>query len=334
MRLTIAIPTVNRDYCIRRAVDSALRQTSRDVEILVSNNGSTDSTAEILESYSDARLRVYHHATTMPITDHGNFLMDQATGDLFVGLSDDDYLEPEFADKVLASFRRAPQVSFVYTRCWTHVRDAQLPSPAAPELEDTVEFFENYFAGRRHLFWCACVTRTADLRRLGGLPPGVMIGDMYFWTQLAFEGPVGCVSDLLSHYTYLVDNVSVGIPVCRWAHETRVLIERISTRLGGIAIAADRRQALSALMSRYLARTTANQFALNASRGASKTALLGALLSCGRLLRSDVLTVAPRILASLLLPSFIMRRVVARFAMSRSRWARGTRARGGEPSPN
>ena len=37
MRLTILIPTVNRDYCVGRAVESALAQTSPDVDIIVSN---------------------------------------------------------------------------------------------------------------------------------------------------------------------------------------------------------------------------------------------------------------------------------------------------------
>jgi glycosyltransferase involved in cell wall biosynthesis len=75
MRLTIAIPTVNRDYCVGRAIESALAQTSPAVEIIVSNNGSTDRTREILDRYTDPRLRVFHHPSTMPVSAHCNFIM-------------------------------------------------------------------------------------------------------------------------------------------------------------------------------------------------------------------------------------------------------------------
>ena len=230
MRLTIAIPTVNRDYCVRRAVESALAQTSPNVEIVVSNTGSTDGTRGILDGYSDPRLRVFHHAPTMPVAAHANLLMEYVSGELVVALSDDDYLEPTFAERVLELFARHPELSFAYTRAWTHVRDFALPSPPAPEVEETLPFFQRYFAGERHLFWCACVTRTEALRRLCPIPADVQIGDMYIWTQLAFEGPVGCVPELLAHYTYLVDNVSLGIPVCEWAGETERLTERIADR--------------------------------------------------------------------------------------------------------
>src|SRR5678816_4297004 len=112
VRMTIAIPTVNRAYCIRRAVDSALAQTAGGIEVLVSNNGSTDETRAILDSYTDPRLRVFHRDTTIPPADHANFVLDQVRGELFVGLSDDDYLEPQFAERVIALFDAHPEMSF------------------------------------------------------------------------------------------------------------------------------------------------------------------------------------------------------------------------------
>jgi hypothetical protein len=328
MRLTIAIPTLNRDYCLERVVNSALAQTSPSVEVIVSNNGSTDRTREILDRYRDPRLRVFHHPTTLAPAVHANFVINEVHGELVVGLSDDDYLEPDFAARILALFTRHPELSFAYTRCWTHIRDAMLPSPAGPEIEDTIPFFQNYFSGQRHLFWCACVTRTAALRRLFPLPSDVQIGDMYVWTQLAFDGPVGCVPELLAHYTYFVDNVSLGIPVCAWAEETRRLINRITERVQGRQESQSEVALLQQRMWQYLARTTANQFALNASRGASKASLVQALRSCGRHLMADPLVAVPRVLASLALPSAMVKRLTLYFAASRSRWARSTNASG------
>ena len=326
MRLTIVIPTVNRDYCVRRAVESALAQTSPDVEIIVSNNGSTDSTREILDGYGDPRLRIFHHASTMPSAVHSNWLIDQAQGELIMALSDDDYLEPRFAERMLSLFARRPELSFAYARCWVHVRDIASPSPGGPELEPTLPFLQRYFDGERHVFWCATVSRTAALRRLFPIPTDVQIGDMYLWTRLAFDGPIGCVPELLAHYTYLVDNVSLGIPTCVWAEETRRLTAGIEARLSERHEDPEAVSRLKRSMKKYVARTTANQFALNASRGATKSALLNALRSCGALLVPDLPTSVPRVAASLFLPASLVNQLVVAFASSSSRWARSRNA--------
>jgi glycosyltransferase involved in cell wall biosynthesis len=49
-RLTIAIPTLNRAQLLTRAIESALAQTSPDIEIIVSDNGSTDDTPAVIDS--------------------------------------------------------------------------------------------------------------------------------------------------------------------------------------------------------------------------------------------------------------------------------------------
>jgi len=63
-RLTIAILTFNRADLVGRAIESALAQTYADIEILVSDNGSVDSTPSVLASYSDPRLRTFRHEAT------------------------------------------------------------------------------------------------------------------------------------------------------------------------------------------------------------------------------------------------------------------------------
>ncbi|MBS0554041.1 MAG: glycosyltransferase family 2 protein, partial [Proteobacteria bacterium] len=52
--VTVVIPAYNAAWCIRRAVDSVLAQTFRDVELIVVDDGSTDDTAVILRSYGNA----------------------------------------------------------------------------------------------------------------------------------------------------------------------------------------------------------------------------------------------------------------------------------------
>jgi len=88
-RLTIAIPTINRANLLRRAIESALAQTSPEIEIIVSDNGSTDETPEVIARYAGRGLRTFRHPSTIHAVKHGEFLIEQSRGEFFLGLSDD-----------------------------------------------------------------------------------------------------------------------------------------------------------------------------------------------------------------------------------------------------
>ena len=56
-RVSVVLPTYNRDYCLARSIDSVLGQTFRDFELLVLDDGSTDDTIAALRPYAD-RIRL------------------------------------------------------------------------------------------------------------------------------------------------------------------------------------------------------------------------------------------------------------------------------------
>jgi glycosyltransferase involved in cell wall biosynthesis len=265
---------VNRAGLLGRAIASALAQTSPDIEIIVSDNGSTDETPQVIERYAGRGLRTYRHSSTMSAARHGEFLRNQARGEFFLGLSDDDFLEPEFAAEVLAMFDRHPGLSFVYTGCAVHYEDCQVPAIVGPPIESGAAFLAAHYANQREVSWCACVSRVRDLLELGPQPENRILGDMFFWTKLAFRGQVGCVPRILSHYILLRqrdqnDNISHGTSVALWARESRLIADEV--------LEASRHEGASdSYMSRLLvdsrlhvARSTANQFVWTRVRGAS-----------------------------------------------------------------
>ena len=277
-RLTIAIPTINRAELVGRAIESALAQTSSDIEIIVSDNGSTDDTPAVIARYAGRGLRTFRHPSTIPATKHGQFLVEQARGEFFIGLSDDDYLEPDFAAEVLALYDRHPKLSFVYTGCAVHYEDCQVPAAVGPPVEDGASFLAAHYAGKRELSWCACVTRVRDLLEVGPQPDGCILGDMYYWTRLAFLGPVGCVSRVLSHYILLRsmnDNMS-----------------RLQTDCRG-----------------HIGRSTANQFVWSRLRGASRTEAWSWVAGCLPYLSWSP-NVLSRLAAALILPGELLRRLL------------------------
>ncbi|MGZ7078219.1 MAG: glycosyltransferase family 2 protein [Thermoanaerobaculia bacterium] len=328
-RLTIAIPTLNRSALVARAVESAIAQTFPSIEIIVSNNGSTDDTREVLERYaSDPRLRIFHRETTIPATEHGTWLVDQARGEFFVGLSDDDWLEPEFAVRVMALYDHHPDISFAWTGCFIHYADSVMPAKIGPEVESGREFLAAFLRGDRNVCWCACVTRTADLRRIGPIPPDVICGDMFYWTKLAAAGNVGCVSDTLSHYVAYRDagtSSASGTPILTWARDADRWVRDIITVCGNGGGPNMARLAHDGAV--FLSRTTANQFIWQALRGEKRLSLLGTVPRAFRYLVGPDPRPWIRVMASIVAPRWLLRSsmmAAARWRARRANLASGT----------
>lgn len=327
-KLTIAIPTLNRCQLLERAIDSALAQTAPEIEIIVSNNGSRDGTRELLAGYADPRLRIFQRDETIDACSHGNFLLAQARGELFLGLSDDDYITPDFAARIIAFFAEYPQIGFAYTGCDIHYADVVVPAKTGPTIEAGTDFLRAFLDGRRDVCWCACVTRCADLRAIGDIPQGTICGDMFYWTRLAARAPVGCIDAMLSHYIAFRDDVanqSCGTPVADWAAE----VEALACTMSSVCAMATPAEAsvLRDIAATFVARSTADQFIWNALRGAGRGALLAALPRVQRQLGGGDAGKWLRIAAAIVAPRRLLKQRVLAAAERKAAAVRGARNR-------
>src|SRR5947208_871834 len=84
-RVTIGIPTYNGARTLARAIDSVLAQTFTDVEIIVSDNASTDESEAICNRYGP-KIRYYRHPATVNSYDNFAFTLAQARTPYFMFL--------------------------------------------------------------------------------------------------------------------------------------------------------------------------------------------------------------------------------------------------------
>lgn len=91
---SVVIPTYNRADVLPRAIDSALAQTITDIEVIVVDDASTDSTPELVESYSDGRLDFYRHDGNKGGAAARNTGIRAATGKYIGFLDSDDKWHP------------------------------------------------------------------------------------------------------------------------------------------------------------------------------------------------------------------------------------------------
>jgi len=92
---SIIIPTFNRADIVSNAIKSILGQTYTNWELIVVDDGSTDNTEEVVNSFGDTRIK-YFYKKNEERSIARNFGIDKATGEYISFLDDDDYYLPEF----------------------------------------------------------------------------------------------------------------------------------------------------------------------------------------------------------------------------------------------
>jgi hypothetical protein len=111
-RITVGLPVYNGAATLDEALTAIRGQTYPDLEIVISDNGSTDMTAAICEAHAaaDERIRYLRHDTNRGAAWNFNHVLHEATGEYFMWAAHDDVLTREFASKTQDVLARRPDV--------------------------------------------------------------------------------------------------------------------------------------------------------------------------------------------------------------------------------
>ena len=124
--VTIGIPTYNRAALLERAARSALDQDYARIEVVVSDNDSADATEETLRRLAaDDRLRYERQESNLGHARNFARVFEMASGELFMWLSDDDWLDPGYVSACVARLVDDPTLSLVWGRA-RYFRDGDL----------------------------------------------------------------------------------------------------------------------------------------------------------------------------------------------------------------
>ena len=110
--VSIIVPSYNAGRFVRRAVESALTQTHRGVEVIVVDDGSTDDTTEVLASFGN-RIRWVSQANRGPAAAR-NTGLTLATGEYVMFLDADDWILPDKLRRQLDCLAGASSAGWVY----------------------------------------------------------------------------------------------------------------------------------------------------------------------------------------------------------------------------
>lgn len=103
--VSIVIPTHNRVHLLERALNSALSQTYKEIEIIVVNDGSTDDSIIYLDNLTDPRLKVIHIPEARGACNARNIGIKNASGTYITFLDDDDEYLPTRIEELIHAYR-------------------------------------------------------------------------------------------------------------------------------------------------------------------------------------------------------------------------------------
>ena len=93
-KITVGIPVYNAEKTIARAIQSVLNQTYTDFELIIIDDGSTDGTLQVIQSFDDPRIRLLHDTENKGISFRLNQQISLAQGDYFARMDADDIMFP------------------------------------------------------------------------------------------------------------------------------------------------------------------------------------------------------------------------------------------------
>jgi glycosyltransferase involved in cell wall biosynthesis len=222
-KVSVILAAYNGEKYIRQAVDSILGQSFRDLELLAVDDGSTDATAEILESYSrsDSRVKIFHQSNSGRPSFPRNLALDRANGDYICFIDHDDWSHPDRLRQLVSGLE-------THTHWIAAFHDIQFVDPDGRELPGTFlrrvgyvdkaagslsriddswwETNDRYFA-----FMCRYVTgiqiqsamvarNRIDYAKFRFDTDFAIMDDSDMWYRLALQGTIGFLDRVLGYY--------------------------------------------------------------------------------------------------------------------------------------
>lgn len=201
--VSICIPTYNRAGMINRAIESALGQTYRNIEVIVVDNASSDNTDVVVAAYADERLSYVKNERNLGLFGNFNRCIELATGKFLHILHSDDYIDPDFTARCVAFFQEHPSVVMTSTRACIVSDDFEKEVRYSDtDLVYTAPEGFRHLLAERSFIVCPSVMVLRDIYREVGLfsLEYPYSSDFYQWLRIARIHDIGFVSGVCVFY--------------------------------------------------------------------------------------------------------------------------------------
>jgi glycosyltransferase involved in cell wall biosynthesis len=200
-RLSIGLPVYNGENYLAESLEALLGQSFEDFELIISDNASTDGTADICHRYQkqDSRIRYVRQQRNIGLNPNHNYVVRQARGELFKMASHDDLYARDLLKRCVDALDENPQS--VIAHCWEAMIDTSgnvtkaLQYSVAADSQRAPERFRSMLLDGWDDYTYGVMRTTVLMRtRLHG---SHHLADRTINTELCLHGPFYMVPDWL-----------------------------------------------------------------------------------------------------------------------------------------
>ncbi len=234
--MSIALPVLNGADTLAPVIESVLAQTWADLELVISDNASTDGTEDLCRRFAalDPRVVYRRHPVNVGLLNNFVSAAETATGPYLRWIGDDDWLEPDYVARVLAAFREDPNRVLVTTEL-VYQDDGGPPTldtgydPSAMSSPDPVQRLAAMLRMLTHDLPAVDPLYGTIRRDLATMPrQNMMREDQVFAARLALGGPWGHVAAPLAGRPRTDDSpakIARLLDVPEWRRHVRVALQ-------------------------------------------------------------------------------------------------------------
>ncbi len=218
--VSIGLPVYNGERFIQRALDSLLAQDYSNLELIISDNASTDRTGDICLSCQakDARIRYYRNEANIGMMGNFKRALDLARGEFFMFAAHDDRWSPEFISSLLADLNRHPESEVVMSALDVVDEKGVLIKPVRLDQGDKSPNELGYFSlllrlmtlwggsTKSHHYYFYGIFRRSFLQKTFHYYVDTAFGDRMFIALLCLATPFRYVPRVLFYKTRHPDN--------------------------------------------------------------------------------------------------------------------------------
>jgi glycosyltransferase involved in cell wall biosynthesis len=228
--VSIAIPTYNRaNSFLKESLKSAINQTYENIEIIISDNCSTDNTEAVVSSFNDKRISYFRQTVNIGAANNSNFCLRQAKGVYFTQLHDDDLIDPDFLDVCLKTLNYTfVDIGVIRTGTRWIDKDGLLLG----EKQNFVggfsagDFFAAYCGFKASIYLCSTVFNTNRLKEIGGFHSKYnLFEDIMAVAKLSAKYGRKDIQECKASTRKHPDEITFSTKVEDWCEESTILLD-------------------------------------------------------------------------------------------------------------
>lgn len=233
--VSVCIPVYNSENTIKTTLESVLKQTYLNIEIIVIDNCSTDNTWKIINSFSDSRIKKFMNDTNIGMVGNWNKCFEYATGVYVHFLCGDDILSPNCIERKVALADKDDEISLVFSASYIVNESDKVVLTKRSFKHDCIldgkkvarkSFFSKNLYGEPS----NVLFKRKFIENIGAFDPKLFYTvDWDMWLRLSVVGKIGYICEPLMKYRISKSNITSSLSAKKILTDDKLFIETLKS---------------------------------------------------------------------------------------------------------